>query len=308
MFVLEYIWLDSDHEFRSKTRLSNVISEWNFDGSSTGQATTDESEIILRPVYSCENPFKYIGGYKCMLVLCDTWINDHTPHPTNTRMASLHIFEKYKDHKPLFGLEQEFFLKLPPPELCEHGKSNFYCKHNQSTGRECVEDIFDKCVRAGLGITGMNAEVAPYQWELQVCEYGVKAADQLIMMRYIMDSVAKKYNYDIILHPKPYKHCNGSGCHVNFSTESIRNGDYDIEYIMEKFAEKHQEHLAVYGEKNHLRLTGKNETCDIECFKWGRGDRTVSIRCNMGYFEDRRPASDIDPYIVTSKILDTLFS
>ena len=303
MYILEYIWLDSKCEFRSKTRVANEISEWNFDGSLTGQGTTDKSEIILRPVYVCENPFKYVNGHKCILVLCDTWINDHTPHPTNTRMASLHIFEKHKDQKPLFGMEQEFFLKLP--RLSEKD-DNCYCKNNMSNGRECVEEIFDKCIRAGLGITGMNAEVAPYQWELQVCEYGVKAADQLIVMRYIIDKVATKHNYEMILHPKPFKHCNGSGCHVNFSTECIRNGDYDTEYIMSKFEKKHQEHLKVYGEKNELRLTGNNETCKMDCFKWGIGDRTASIRCNIGYFEDRRPASNIDPYTVTSKILDTL--
>ena len=303
MYILEYIWLDSDHEFRSKTRVSNVISEWNFDGSSTGQATTDASEIILRPVYFCENPFKYVNGYDCRLVLCDTWINDHTPHPSNTRMKTLHIFEKHKDQRPLFGLEQEFFLKLP--KLAEKD-DNCYCKNNLSYGRECVEEIFDKCVRARLAITGMNAEVAPYQWELQVCEYGVKAADQLTLMRYIIDRVAKRHGYDMILHPKPFKHCNGSGCHVNFSTECIRNGDYDIEYIMGKFEKRHKEHLEVYGEKNELRLTGKNETCSMDCFKWGRGDRTASIRCNVGYFEDRRPGSNIDPYIVTGKILETL--
>jgi glutamine synthetase len=64
----------------------------------------------------------------------------------------------------------------------------------------------------------------------------------------------------------------------------------------------------LYGSKNELRLTGTHETSKINEFSWGYGDRTASIRCNHTYFEDRRPGSNIDPYIVTSKILKTLMS
>ena len=305
MYILEYIWLDSNNDFRSKTRVSNIICEWNFDGSSTGQATTEESEIILKPVYVCNNPFKYVDGFTCKLVLCELWINEHTPHPSNTRFKSTKIFETFNNQKPMFGLEQEFFIKLP--KLSEKD-DKCYCKFNLSNGRECVEDMFNKCIRAGLKVTGMNAEVSPYQWEIQVCDYGISASDQLLMMRFILDRVAKSHKYDFILHPKPFKHCNGSGCHINFSTEHIRNGNCDVDYIMKKFKNKHEEHLKVYGDKNELRLTGLHETCNLNCFKWGVGDRTASIRCNLGYFEDRRPASNIDPYIATSKILDTLCS
>ena len=73
--------------------------------------------------------------------------------------------------------------------------------------------------------------------------------------------------------------------------------------------------MEVYGAGNERRLTGTHETCDINTFKWGISDRGASIRIpwqvsvdGFGYFEDRRPASNIDPYIVCEKILSTICS
>lgn len=81
---------------------------------------------------------------------------------------------------------------------------------------------------------------------------------------------------------------------------------------VEKLAKKHKEHIAVYGEGNDERLTGLHETSSIEDFSYGVGNRGASIRIptsvdreGKGYFEDRRPASNIDPYKVTQKIVET---
>lgn len=59
-------------------------------------------------------------------------------------------------------------------------------------------------------------------------------------------------------------------------------------------------------------MTGKHETSSKDKFTFGIGNRAASIRIpsstganQCGYFEDRRPASDIDPYIVGSVIIDT---
>ena len=43
-----------------KNQLPDVhhIPEWNYDGSSTGQAEGKKSEVILKPVYVCPDPFR----------------------------------------------------------------------------------------------------------------------------------------------------------------------------------------------------------------------------------------------------------
>ena len=90
-------------------------------------------------------------------------------------------------------------------------------------------------------------------------------------------------------------------------------GGYDVIIdAIDKLSKKHKEHLEVYGEGNELRLTGKCETSSIDKFTYGVADRGASIRIptetysdGYGYFEDRRPSSLMDPYLVTSKLFET---
>ena len=75
---------------------------------------------------------------------------------------------------------------------------------------------------------------------------------------------------------------------------------------------KHTLHINHYGSDNSERLTGQHETSSLEEFSYGVGSRNTSIRIpnqtnidNKGYFEDRRPSSSLDPYVVTSLIFAT---
>ena len=60
---------------------------------------------------------------------------------------------------------------------------------------------------------------------------------------------------------------------------------------------------------NERRLTGRHETASMSDFSYGVANRGASIRIGRdtfnekkGYFEDRRPASNMDPYVVTMMI------
>ncbi len=91
------------------------------------------------------------------------------------------------------------------------------------------------------------------------------------------------------------------------------DGGYaEIITAIEKLAKKHQEHIDVYGKGNERRLTGHHETASIKQFSYGVAHRGCSVRIprqakleGKGYFEDRRPASNMDPYLVTGKIVQT---
>jgi glutamine synthetase len=96
----------------------------------------------------------------------------------------------------------------------------------------------------------------------------------------------------------------------------MRDGSKGMNYIhfmMEKMGKKHKVHLDVYGEGNEKRLTGHHETSSMHKFSYGVGNRAASVRIptstananGKGYIEDRRPASNIDPYLVTALIADT---
>lgn len=91
-------------------------------------------------------------------------------------------------------------------------------------------------------------------------------------------------------------------------------GESLFEAICESLREVHHKHIAVYGSNNHERLTGLHETQHIDTFSYGVSDRGSSIRIPIstveggwkGYLEDRRPASNADPYKVASKIVATV--
>ena len=329
--IVEYVWLDVNGNPRSKT---NVIYQkapekltdlnlpfWNYDGSSTGQADGTNSEVILKPQSVFPDPFR---GGDCLMVLCDTYNPDNTPLNSNHRYTAEQCFALWPNAEPMFGIEQEFFLMKGDKVLAFAGdndpkeQADYYCGNggNNAIGRECVEVAFKRCILAGIHVTGLNAEVAPSQWEIQVCATGIAAADQLIMMRYILNRTAEMHGLWVNYHPKPLEgEWNGSGCHVNFSTKAMREGSNGYELIkvaIQKLEQQHQKHIEHYGAHNELRLTGRHETASMDTFTYGVADRGASIRIpretekkGKGYFEDRRPSSNMDPYIVTSLILET---
>jgi len=328
--MAEYVWIDGHNGIRSKTRTLrkapktvDELPEWNFDGSSTDQAPGDNSDVFLRPTAMYPDPLR-LGDN--VLVMCETWDPDGTPNKFNFRHEAARLFEANKAEHFWFGLEQEYTLLgadgwpygwpkggFPGPQgpyYCGVGTGKVYC-------RDIVEAHYKACLFAGIHISGINAEVMPAQWEYQVgpCE-GISLGDELWMSRFLLHRIAEEFGARITFAAKPVPgDWNGAGLHTNVSTESMRadGGIKHIEAAMKKLEARHVEHIAVYGEGNADRLTGRHETGSIESFTWGVANRGASIRVpracaqeGKGYFEDRRPASSADPYQITGIICETL--
>jgi glutamine synthetase len=328
MYIYEYIWLDGNNRLRSKTKVTkeSEAPTWNYDGSSTKQANGEDSEVLLVPVRRYKDPFVNDTVFNRFLVLCETYKSNGEPHITNTR-SKWSLFLSKNDlvekEEPMFGFEQEFFfidVKSGKP-LGYYGdgtkpQGDYYCGVGSGNvyGRDIAEMTLNMCLLAGVSLTGMNFEVAPGQCEFQVCDYGVKATDDLIVFKYILERVSEKFNVKIDYHPKPLSgDWNGSGLHTNFSTKSIRTVPEEYKKAIQKLSEKHHEHLKIYGKDNNMRLTGKHETSSMEKFTSGVADRTASVRIprdvskkGMGYIEDRRPGSNSDPYLVSWKLVETV--
>jgi glutamine synthetase len=323
-FKLEYIWLDGYTpvpNLRSKTQIKefDALPNWGFDGSSTQQAEGRSSDCVLKPVAVYPDSTRLNGA----LVMCEVMMPDGvTPHPSNTRATILDDVDTW------FGFEQEYFLYENgkplgfPKDGFPAPQGEYYCgvgfKNVGDVARQIVEEHLDLCLDAGINHEGINAEVAKGQWEFQIFGKGSKkAADEIWVARYILLRLCESYGLDVEFHCKPVKgDWNGSGMHCNFSTKHMREvgGKEYFEKLMAAFEKNRDEHIAVYGPDNHLRLTGLHETQSIDKFSYGLADRGASVRIPhsfvnngyKGYLEDRRPNSQGDPYAIAGRVLKTI--
>ena len=239
--LAEYIWLDVNKNLRSKIKvitddkslekiynrtnltpqtLAYFLPIWNYDGSSTGQAEGLHSELIIKPVAVYDDPFK-----EGILVMCATYDKDDNPLPSNYRHKAESIFKLKPNEKPWFGIEQEYFAfkqvdknKLIKAEIEPHNsdeypykQGKYYCSVGMGKAfyREIAEQHLHYCLSAGLKISGINAEVAPYQWEYQIgpCE-GIESGDELWVSRYILERVGEMFGVEICYLPKPFSKLN----------------------------------------------------------------------------------------------------
>lgn len=333
--IAEYIWLDgytptanprSKWKVLDRSIVSKIkdIPEWGFDGSSTEQAPGDKSDCILNPVAFYPDP---IRGRPHVLTMCEVMLADGSPHQTNTRAALRQATEAYARREPLFGVEQEYTLLREgriagwpaAPGSYPQPQGKYYCGvgADNVAGRRLVEEHLKACLNAGLRYSGGNAEVLLGQWEYQIGPLGpVELGDQTWVARWLLARLGENHGLSVSLDPKPVEgDWNGTGGHINFSTKEMRSpgGIGAIERACGKLQDRHDDHIAVYGSGNDRRLTGLHETCGIDTFRWGVSDRGASIRIPLatarngcGYLEDRRPAANMDPYVVCLALLETV--
>lgn len=372
-----YLFVDNDGELRGKIRyeyplerlmdnaglkipatdilgstpvipVSTILPNWSYDGSSTGQAETGNSEVIITPMGLFFDPF-VDNGY---VVLTETFIPDPDddtrliPHPTNNRILSRQLLENAQvaDQEPWFGIEQEFTLfnsdlQLPymwnsghnpygstSPELV--GQHRYYCAFggDRSYGRQLVATAAAKALEMGLQISGTNAEVMASQWEIQVgpCRL-VEIGDHLLLTRWVLRMVSEQSTLStpsagVSFAPKPWgADWNGSGGHTNFSTRAMRGEDptqnawVAINQGIKRLSTRHRLHMDVYGKGNEERMTGDCETASYDTFSYGVASRKASIRIprqvyldRKGYIEDRRPAGNLEPYLVTNRLVASI--
>ncbi|MGQ4002113.1 glutamine synthetase beta-grasp domain-containing protein [Francisellaceae bacterium CB300] len=337
VMTAEYIWIDGSDpvpELRSKARVlpfkevldAKDFPEWSFDGSSTNQATGNDSDCILKPVNFVMDPLRDCG----YLVLCEVYNPDNkTPHKTNNRAKLRSILENSKDHDMWIGFEQEYTMfqdgrPLGWPTTGFPGPQGpYYCSAGaeKAFGRDLVEAHMQACLDAGILFYGINAEVMPGQWEFQIGPRGVdnedagvlNVSDHVHLARWLLERLGEEYDITISFSNKPIKgDWNGAGMHANFSTTETRDasvGKKTIDRIVKNLEKNHTKDILDYGFGLSDRLTGDHETCDINTFKVGDADRGCSIRIprpvaikGYGYFEDRRPGANSDPYLVSTAL------
>lgn len=334
-----YVFVDASLEnVRSKMRVLSYepkspedCPRSTFCGLGTDQwpdAGTD-SELYLVPVALFRDPF--LKG-RNKLVLCEVLNPDGQPNETNTRHPCKMVMEAAKDKEPWFGIEQEYVLlegngaQIGWPcqrHALKRPQSYFYGVGTENIAARQVADAHIKaCSYAGVKLYGSNAEAVIAQWEYQIGPLpGVEAGDHLWMSRYILHRVAEDFGVVVSFEPRPFKVADlpGSAAHINFSTKQSRSeGGFDwINKALAKLEVKHELHLAAYDPRkeksNDERLNANLLGTPNREYSAGVASKTVCVRVpreteksGRGFFEDRRPGANMEPYRAMQALVETL--
>jgi len=258
--LAEYIWIDGQEptaKLRSKTKVVDMpdsvdpvkfeLPKWGFDGSSTEQAEGNFSDCGLIPVKVISDPVRLnsVG----VIALCEVTNADGSPHVSNGRHILRDVETQFEQYGCWGGLEQEYTLYQddwplgwPKDRGFPSPQGRYYCGvgHDEVHGRPLVEDHLESCLRAGLNISGINAEVMPGQWEFQVGPLPpVELSDQLWLARWLLYRIGEHYNVSARLDPKPMSgNWNGAGLHTNFSTIAMREGGEMLRQEISRFLDE----------------------------------------------------------------------
>jgi len=143
--------------------------------------------------------------------------------------------EVTKVHATL-GWEQEYFLIDKAlfnarPDLMHTGRALF--GHNPAKGQQLDDHYFGsipervmafmrdyeiESLRLGIPVTTRHNEVAPNQFEVAPkFEEANLANDHNLLLMDLMEKIARKHDFRVLLHEKPFAGLNGSGKHNNWS-------------------------------------------------------------------------------------------
>ena len=151
--------------------------------------------------------------------------------------AVCQYFDKDIDKvNPTLGWEQEYFLidkalYNARPDILMTGRALF--GHNPAKGQQLDDHYFGsipdraqafmreyeiEALKLGIPVTTRHNEVAPNQFECApMFEETNLANDHNLLLMDLLEKVARKHNFRILLHEKPYAGLNGSGKHNNWS-------------------------------------------------------------------------------------------
>jgi glutamine synthetase len=137
---------------------------------------------------------------------------------------------------PTLGWEQEYFLidsalANSRPDIVQTGRT--LLGHSSAKGQQLedhyfgsiptrvlnyMRDLENECMLLGIPVKTRHNEVAPNQFELApIFEETNLAVDHNSLLMDVMQKVAERHDFRVLLHEKPFKGVNGSGKHNNWS-------------------------------------------------------------------------------------------
>uniref|UniRef100_H0Y294 Glutamine synthetase n=1 Tax=Otolemur garnettii TaxID=30611 RepID=H0Y294_OTOGA len=282
-----YIWIDGTGEgLRCKTRTLDCepkcveeLPEWNFDGSSTLQSEGSNSDMYLVPAAMFRDPFRKDPN---KLVFCEVFKYNRKPAGTNLCQILVTL-----------SLQKAYFVSLSPQYMFVVNSRKCHWDLDISVPNfQPVNSLTPAEVPSYTARFLSSLELFPVELTLFFCFF--------LLHKPIVYNLALNLTWN----PAPLV-WNGAGIHTDYIEEAI-----------EKLSKRHQYHIRAYDPKGGLdnarRPTGFHETSNINDFSAGVANRSASIRIprtvgqeKKGYFEDRRPSANCDPFSVTEALIRT---
>jgi len=198
-----------------------------FDGSSIdGFVRINESDMYLKPDYDTFTvlPWRNKEGVAAARIICDVHKSDETPFEGCPRVNLKRVLAEAKalGYTMNVGTEAEFFLF----EKDEKGRATtitndvagYFSLDPEDTGNDCRREVIETLEKMGFEIEASHHEVAEGQHEINF-KYAdaLEAADNTVTFKWVVKSIAAKYNLHATFMPKPIFGINGSGMHTNQS-------------------------------------------------------------------------------------------
>ena len=208
-----------------------------FDGSSIdGFARIEESDMLLRPDYRTFQILPWdFGQGKVARIICDVYLPDGTPFEGDPRYVLKRAVQKAEEMGFTFyaGPELEFFLfivdETGEATTKTHDAAGYFDLAPRDKGEEARQEMVNVLNSMGLEVEAAHHEVAAGQHEIDF-KYAdaLTTADNMATFKYIVRTVANKYNLHATFMPKPVFGINGSGMHTHMSLfRGNENAFYD---------------------------------------------------------------------------------
>ena len=309
MNVLEYICLDSESKFRSKTIFSTKpieeIEEVVVDSMMISNVVVESHDIILVPVKCIKNPL--IRDDKHWLVLCEIRYPNGSIHKHNTRDPLQNLMREHSDYEVALTQQFVLFNKEKKPIGWHDGidlMKNYSCKLDyMQHSQEIIDILIENLLYIGIEILNIQMERMVSRWSVTFQQKSViEACDELFLVRYLLQRLCGNKNVFVSFHPDPIKSSKiYSRCYLRLTSDKMRqeNCILEIDRACKKLELKHLEQyktLCLYNGK-HFSY-GQNSS---------RYDVVIHLDTdNSGYLEDKRASGDCDIYVVAEKIIRTI--
>ena len=198
-----------------------------FDGSSIdGFVRIDESDMYLKPDYNSFTvlPWRNKDSIAAARIICDVYKADGTPFEGCPRVNLKRVLAEAKElgYTMNVGTEAEFFLferdEKGTPTTITNDVAGYFSLDPEDMANDCRREIIEVLEQMGFEIEASHHEVAEGQHEINF-KYSdaLEAADNTVTFKWVVKSVAAKYNLHATFMPKPIFGVNGSGMHTNQS-------------------------------------------------------------------------------------------